>query len=124
MNRSGRALATVMTATALTSVAIGVRAAGSDRPAIARTHTSTDTVGARPYEDLSAIADYARAHGLSGLSPVSLHPVVNTSPYDDLWAIADYARAHGLSGLSPASLTPVITRDATVETAAPTTVDQ
>jgi hypothetical protein len=66
-------------------------------------------VDTAPYAELSAIADYARAHGLSGLSPASLtpiatdDPVVDTAPYAELSAIADYARAHGLSGLSPAS---------------------
>ena len=51
--------------------------------------------------DLTAIADWARAEGLTGLSPASLKP----SPASDA-AIADWARAEGLTGLSPASLKP------------------
>ncbi|HEX9260269.1 MAG TPA: hypothetical protein VF855_12075 [Acidimicrobiales bacterium] len=81
-------------------------------------------------QQLDALADYARANGLSGLSPAGMSPVQarpgteyasqtewadqlrsqglagtpSARPYADLAEIAAYARAHGLSGLSPASL--------------------
>jgi hypothetical protein len=60
----------------------------------------------------AAVADWAGAHRMSGLSPASLEQTV---PAADAWtpqraaemqAIADYARQQGLSGLSPASLQP------------------
>lgn len=55
--------------------------------------------------DHPAIAEMARANGLTGLSPASLASA--SSAYSDGDAVADWARANGLSGLSPASLTPV-----------------
>jgi len=67
--------------------------------------------------DLEAIAEMARAEGLTGLSPTSLHsptpqsvPTVNAQSAElqarsvDLKAIAEMARAEGLTGLSPTSL--------------------
>jgi hypothetical protein len=57
--------------------------------------------GVHQAADLAAIADWARAEGLTGLSPTSLRP----SAAPDA-AIADWARAEGLTGLSPASLKP------------------
>jgi hypothetical protein len=64
--------------------------------------------------DHPAIAEMARANGLTGLSPASLAsaaPSTATSStaadwYADSAAIADWARANGLTGLSPASLAP------------------
>ena len=51
--------------------------------------------------DLAAVADWARAEGLTGLSPASLNPSAGPDA-----SIADWARAEGLTGLSPASLKP------------------
>ncbi len=56
--------------------------------------------------DHPAIAEMARADGLTGLSPASLSPTAGPGGYGDSGAIADWARANGLTGLSPASLTP------------------
>ena len=52
--------------------------------------------------DHPAIAEMARANGLTGLSPASLSSAVVAARPDA--AIADWARANGLTGLSPASL--------------------
>jgi hypothetical protein len=49
-------------------------------------------------------AEWARANGVSGLSPASVTPVV--SPEESNADLAS-ASAEGLAGLSPASLTPV-----------------
>ena len=59
--------------------------------------------------DHPAIAEMARANGMTGLSPASL-AAAPTAPtgdwYADSAAIADWARRNGLTGLSPASLAP------------------
>jgi hypothetical protein len=57
-------------------------------------------------------AEWARANGVSGLSPASVTPVVspeesNADLASQLRQIAAWASAEGLAGLSPASLTPV-----------------
>ncbi len=57
--------------------------------------------------DHPAIAEMARANGLTGLSPASLAPSTATRTYSDNAAIADWARSEGLTGLSPTSLAPV-----------------
>ena len=64
--------------------------------------------------DLAAIADWARAEGLTGLSPASLKPSAASDA-----AIADWARAEGLTGLSPASLKPSAPSDADAIAALP-----
>ncbi len=69
--------------------------------ALAQESPSVPAVGDHP-----AIAEMARANGLTGLSPASLSPTAVRSVYGDSAAIADWARANGLSGLSPASLAP------------------
>ena len=54
------------------------------------------------------LADWARANGVTGLSPASLsatNPEL-ASRAADLQAIAEWARSEGLVGLSPASLRP------------------
>jgi hypothetical protein len=61
--------------------------------------SSVPAVGDHP-----AIAEMARANGLTGLSPASLAPTATSDEYSDQAAIADWARSNGLSGLSPASL--------------------
>jgi hypothetical protein len=53
--------------------------------------------------NLAATADWARAEGLTGLSPASLKPIAAPDS-----GVADWARAEGLTGLSPASLTPTL----------------
>jgi hypothetical protein len=59
-----------------------------------------------------AVADWARAQGLTGLSPASLRaasqpgPDLATQLEAERAAIAAWARSQGLSGLSPASLAP------------------
>jgi hypothetical protein len=56
------------------------------------------------------IADWARANGLSGLSPAGLSPTrlsthdAERSRAGELAAIAEWAKANGLTGLSPASV--------------------
>ena len=64
--------------------------------------------------DLAAIADWARAEGLTGLSPASLKPSAASDA-----TIADWARAEGLTGLSPASLKPSAASDADAIAALP-----
>jgi hypothetical protein len=64
--------------------------------------------------DLAATADWARAEGLTGLSPASLKPSAAPSA-----TIADWARAEGLTGLSPASLKPSTTLHADAIAALP-----
>jgi hypothetical protein len=56
--------------------------------------------------DHPAIAEMARADGLTGLSPASLSATAVSAGYGDSAAIADWSRTNGLTGLSPASLTP------------------
>ena len=63
--------------------------------------------------DNPAIAEMARANGLTGLSPASLASAAPSTTastaagwYADSAAIADWARANGMTGLSPASLAP------------------
>ncbi len=65
-------------------------------------HESPSSVPA--VSDHPAIADMARASGLTGLSPASLAPVAGSTWHTDNAAIADWARSEGLTGLSPASL--------------------
>ncbi len=74
----------------------------------AETESSPDSY--QPAER-AAVAEWATAQHLSGLSPASLSPRRSsedpwTTRAAELEAIADYAREHGLSGLSPASLRP------------------
>jgi hypothetical protein len=62
-----------------------------------------------------AVAEWARSHGLTGLSPASLAaPERDTDAESDvdaraaeMAAIAEFAVEEGLTGLSPASLGPV-----------------
>lgn len=67
---------------------------------------------ARVAAEATALADWARSEGLSGLSPASLGvapqstPDVATRIQSERAAIAEWARREGLSGLSPASLAP------------------
>lgn len=78
-----------------------------------------DTAGALTAQEQLSV--YARAHGLSGLSPASLtRPPVRTSGtahevgssavasgvYETYADVARYARARNLAGLSPAGLVP------------------
>ena len=66
----------------------------------------------RVVAETSAIAEWANAQGMSGLSPASLR-VAPLSATDleasiqlERLAIADWASTQGLSGLSPVSLAP------------------
>jgi hypothetical protein len=83
---------------------------------LATTFTVANSVGSdqRPHQESpaerAAIAEWAREHHLTGLSPTSL---ASNSEYtwtprlaSEMAAIADFARDQGLSGLSPASLQP------------------
>jgi hypothetical protein len=80
---------------------LAVRADGQPQTQHSRVTAETNTV-----------ADWARAQGLTGLSPASLRVASQAAP--DLAtqlelerdAIAEWARSQGLSGLSPASLAP------------------
>jgi hypothetical protein len=61
--------------------------------------------------DRAAIAEWAKAENLSGLSPASLGSPAGTYLWTpemaaDMDAIEDYAEQQGLSGLSPASMQP------------------
>lgn len=85
--------------TAGLAATIAVAESGSDR-----------NPGSYQPAERAAVAEWAAAHRLSGLSPASL------ASSDDSWtprlaaemeAIADYARQHQLSGLSPASMQPL-----------------
>jgi hypothetical protein len=88
---------------------------GSVRPGDAgsRTVASPGSVRAIDHRDeLAAVADMARANGLTGLSPASLTAVDPVGRFDAhrpeiLAAIADAAVAEGLFGMSPASLRPI-----------------
>jgi hypothetical protein len=79
---------------------------------------SADDRPSRPADYRDAIAQWAEANHVSGLSPASVSFVNRTvtadavvaaeySEYSEYRAIAEYARGAGLSGLSPASLSPV-----------------
>lgn len=54
--------------------------------------------------DIGPLAEWARANGVTGLSPASATHVV-TNDAIDTRPVAEWARAHGISGLSPASAT-------------------
>lgn len=61
---------------------------------------------------LEAVAEWARANELTGLSPMSLTPVDRGVSADArraaaLAAVAEFAIAEGLTGLSPVSLRPI-----------------
>ena len=81
-------------------IAVGAVTFGIGAALAQESPSSVPAVGDHP-----AIAEMARANGLTGLSPASLSSV--SSVYSDGDAVADWARANGLSGLSPASLTPL-----------------
>ena len=76
---------------------------------------SADERPSRPADHREAIAEWAEANNVSGLSPASVSSAnrsVNAdadlaAEYSGYRAIAEYARGAGLSGLSPASLSPV-----------------
>jgi len=82
----------------------GIAVRVDDQPRAPRSGVAAET---------SAIADWANAHGMSGLSPASLTLV---KPRDsdleariqlERTAIAEWARTQNLTGLSPASLAPI-----------------
>ena len=63
-------------------------------------------------EDRSAIAEWAKANDLGGLSPTSVSTVDRNAKdwarlAAEYRAIAEFTRSEGLSGLSPASVHPV-----------------
>jgi hypothetical protein len=75
-----------------------------DQPHAQRSRVTAET---------SAIAEWADAQGMSGLSPASLSGGA-ASELDleariqlERTAVAEWARANGMTGLSPASLTPI-----------------
>ena len=106
--RWGRLGVAVGAAIAVAAMGIVVSNAGDDpaqRPALTQ-HEQ------RLAAELAAVAEWAEAHGLSGLSPASLTAIDRTRGFEArraemLAAIAEAAVAGGLSGLSPASLRPV-----------------
>ena len=61
----------------------------------------------------NAIAEWARAEGMAGLSPASLstgetgEPDLQARIQLERTAIAEWARANGMTGLSPASMAPI-----------------
>ena len=54
----------------------------------------------------TSVADWAREHDLTGLSPANLRPIADPAGVDTT-PIADWAREHDLTGLSPANLRPI-----------------
>lgn len=73
---------------------------------------SADERPSRPADQRDAIAEWATANNVTGLSPASVSSANSNVKADadlaaEYRAIAEYARAAGLSGLSPASLSPV-----------------
>ena len=73
---------------------------------------SADERPARPADQREAIAEWAKANNVTGLSPASVSSANPNMKADadlaaEYRAIAEYARGAGLSGLSPASLSPV-----------------
>ena len=74
-----------------------------DQPQAERSRVAAET---------SAIAEWANAQGMSGLSPASLRigqpadPDLETRIQLERTAIAEWARPQNLTGLSPASLAP------------------
>jgi hypothetical protein len=82
----------------------GITLRADDRPHAQRARVAAET---------SAIAEWATAQGMSGLSPASLR-IGQPSDADleariqlERTAIAEWARAQNLTGLSPASLAPL-----------------
>ena len=81
----------------------GIAVRVDDQPHAPRSRVAAET---------SAIAEWANARGMSGLSPASLR--IGQPGDSDLeariqlerTAIAEWARSQNLTGLSPASLTP------------------
>ena len=73
---------------------------------------SADERPSYPANHRDAIAEWAKANNVTGLSPASVSSANHSVNADaDLAAayraLAEYARGAGLSGLSPASLSPV-----------------
>ena len=77
MNRFTRLSAILAVAIApAAAVVLGARLPdGLDQPTPPPTVSVPSTVDTAPYDHLSAIAQYAFEHGLSGLSPTSLRPI-------------------------------------------------
>ena len=109
----------LVTATVLAGIALALQReqANTDRP------SAPDAAGALTAQEELSI--YARAHGLSGLSPASLTrppdrtsgiahevgaPAAAPGVYQTYADVARYARAHNLSGLSPAGMVPAEAR--------------
>lgn len=101
--------ATTRTAKVLAVVAAGAALGLGGALAVAATNgpATNDPAGGRTPSP--ALVDYARDHGLTGLSPASLSRATS-STRADIDAIEDYARANDLTGLSPASMQPTTTQ--------------
>ena len=99
---------TTHTQSTRTSIVLG---AAAGLALIAGIAVRVDAQPSRVAADTSAIAEWANAQGMSGLSPASLR--IGQPADSDLearirlerTAIAEWARPQKLSGLSPASLT-------------------
>jgi hypothetical protein len=96
-----------------TKIAVGAAAGLALLAGLAvRADGQPQTPHSRVAAEALAVADWARAQGLTGLSPASLHAAsqsaTNLTMRVELErdAIAAWARSQGLSGLSPASLAP------------------
>ena len=102
-NQSTRTRIALGAAAGLALVA-GIAVRVDDQPHAQRSRIAAET---------SAIAEWANAQGMSGLSPASLR-IGQTGDSDqeariqrERTAIAEWAHSQNLSGLSPASLTPI-----------------
>ena len=101
-SRLGRAVAVVV-AGSVVGVAGALVVAADDRPSRPTDHYQADR---------EAIAEWAKANDMSGLSPASLSSVDPNFQAEarlaaEYMAIAEHARSAGLSGLSPASMSAV-----------------
>ena len=100
--RANRARIAIVALTIAGSAGAGGYVVGAQQPASPSVAAvSVDSVaGSSTYAMNRALAQFARANNLTGLSPASLAP-------ERTQTLAEFARENNLTGLSPASLAPI-----------------
>ena len=104
---------TTHTQSTRTTIALGAAAGLAVIASLAvRVGDQSHSLGADTAAESHAIAEWANAQGMSGLSPASLRigqpadSALDARIQSERTAIAEWARPQNLTGLSPASLAP------------------
>ena len=104
---------TTHTQSTRTTIALGAAAGLALIASLAvRVGDQSPSLGADTAAESHAIAEWANAQGMSGLSPASLSAAARSNAdldariQQERAAIAEWARPQNLTGLSPASLAP------------------